>query len=193
MAMSPAVAAPEGSTATRTATIRRRLAASIYEALLLSAVALLVGFATLPVIGPPPDTLLPNAPVPLPDQAARLLAFACLFLVWGGYCIGFWTGGRRSLPMKTWSLGLRTSAGAVPDWRNATIRYLACWTGPACTIGLYAILRHHGTTAWSLAPLSLNYAWAIVDRDRQFLQDRIARTRLVVQKTAAPAFTTFPH
>ena len=32
----------------------------------------------------------------------------------------------------------------------------------------------------ALALLAVNYAWALVDRDRQYLQDRIAGTRLFV-------------
>jgi hypothetical protein len=40
-------------------------------------------------------------------------------------------------------------------------------------------LRPLGHGRWALAALALNYAWAFVDMDRQFLHDRIAGTRLM--------------
>jgi hypothetical protein len=172
----------EDSSPTSPATIRRRLAASLYEALLLTAIALLVGFATLPAVAPPPSTVALNAPVPLPTRPARALSFVSLFLAWGVYCVGFWANGRRTLPMKTWRLALRAADGRVPTWWKAGARYLACWVGPACAVGAYVVLRGHGPVALALVPLALNYGWAFFDRDRQFLQDRIAGTQLILRR-----------
>jgi len=193
MVASPAVAAPEPFGVRVTPTIRRRLAASVYEALLLAAVALLVGFATLPFVAPTPSTLVPSGPVPLPDRAARIVSFGCVFAAWGLYCVGLWSNGRRSLPMKTWKLALITKNDTHPDRRTAFLRYLACWAGPGCAIAAYALIRHHGTALWSVALLPLNYAWALVDRDRQFLQDRLAGTRLVVTKSVPEIVTALSH
>ena len=41
----------------------------------------------------------------------------------------------------------------------------------------YLALAPMGHGRWALALVAVNYAWAFVDRDRQYLQDRIARTR----------------
>ena len=59
------------------------------------------------------------------------------------------------------------------------LRYCACWIGPALAIAGYVALApsRHGRCA--LAVAAVNYAWASVDRDGQYLQDRIAGTRLV--------------
>ena len=82
----------------------------------------------------------------------------------GGYFIWFWTHGGQTLPMKTWKLRLVRGDGArISPWR-ALHRYLLA------VLGLLA--------------LGLGFLWALVDRDRQFLHDRLAGTALV---DAAPA------
>jgi uncharacterized RDD family membrane protein YckC len=61
--------------------------------------------------------------------------------------------------MKTWRLRLQQCDGAPLDVRTALLRYFAAMAG--------AILMGAG------------FLWAFFDRDRQFLHDRIARTRIV--------------
>jgi uncharacterized RDD family membrane protein YckC len=86
----------------------------------------------------------------------------------GGYFIWFWTHGGQTLPMKTWKLRLVRGDGAgISVWRGLH-RYLLA------VLGLLA--------------LGLGFLWALVDRDRQFLHDRLAGTALVdaVAPSAAP-------
>ena len=87
----------------------------------------------------------------------------------------------RTLPMKTWRLRLRASDGRNATLSQAIARYLACWIGPTLAVGAFAALNPLEYGRWALALLPFNYAWALVDRDRQFLQDRIAGTRLLVE------------
>jgi uncharacterized RDD family membrane protein YckC len=61
----------------------------------------------------------------------------------------------------------------------ALVRYLACWIGPALAVALVLPLSSQGRGAAAAWLLAVNYAWALVDRDRQFLHDRLAGTRLV--------------
>ena len=166
--------------------LARKLAASAYEGLLVAALLLLVGFALLPIVTPTnPVSALggPGSDQPVPylmSRPARVASGALLFGVCGAYCIGLWSGGRRTLPMKTWRLALRSTGGAPVPAQTVTLRYFACWTGPALAIAGYLALAPSGHGRWALALLALNYAWALVDRDRQYLQDRIAGTRLFV-------------
>ena len=81
--------------------------------------------------------------------------------------------------MQAWRLALRGRRRGRSSPARALVRYLAWWIGPACAIGAYLVLRPLGHGRWALAALALNYAWALVDPDRQFLHDRIAGTRLV--------------
>ncbi|MGH8849905.1 MAG: hypothetical protein ACREYD_02830, partial [Casimicrobiaceae bacterium] len=111
--MNPGLAIDSPSIGVPLAGARRRLAGSLYEALLLGALGLAIGFALLPLLGPHAATGSGGAPLPLPAHGARAISFACLWLGWGTYCTWLWSGGRRSLPMRTWRLGLRTAAGGT--------------------------------------------------------------------------------
>lgn len=162
----------------RRAGLRRRLGASVYEALLLAAVALLVELALLPLLAP--GSMAPEGALPLPGPPTRALSFAALFLVLGAYCVWGWSGGRRTLPMKTWRIAIETVSGSKVSFTGAALRYCAWWIGPALAIAADAALRPSGYRRWALALLALNYAWALLDTEGQFLHDRIARTRLTL-------------
>jgi uncharacterized RDD family membrane protein YckC len=159
----------------------RRLAASLYETLLLAALALVIGFALLPVVTAAPS-LLPTerAPLSLLRPVAQAISFGCLFAAFGAYCAWGWSDGRRTLPMKTWRLAMESTRGSPVRLSRASLRYVACWIGPGLAIAAYAGLRPLGYSRWAVALLAVNYAWALVNSDRQFLQDRVAGTRLVV-------------
>jgi len=172
---------PDRSAGAPPAPLLRRLASTAYDSLLLSAVVLAVGFALLPVVTPGAlgDGLSPH---PIPSPARRALSLAAIALVCGWYCVWLWSGGRRTLAMKTWRLALATRDGAVCGIGRALARYAAWWIGPALAVALAGmLLRRFDDAVWALPLLGLNYAWALVDPDRQFLHDRIAGTRLVMR------------
>jgi uncharacterized RDD family membrane protein YckC len=164
----------------RNAPLWRRYAALGYEGLLLAAIVLLVGFLTLPALrhagGARPALVVPPPP-------ARALSACVVFAAAGLYFTWSWTGGRRTLPMKTWRLAIvRTDGGAV-DAKTAVARYVAAWIGPAASLLAYTVLQPANLGAHAAWLVALGYLWPIVDPDRQFLHDRIAGTRIV---TAAP-------
>jgi uncharacterized RDD family membrane protein YckC len=161
----------------RPASIGRRLGAAIYDALLLTALALIGGFALLPLLSPG----VPGASLPtVPPVFIRTLTFCALVAGGAAYCVGFWSDGRRTLAQKTWRLKLVDGAGHPPSRRTALIRYAAAWIGPLAAIIGYAAVRPTGFGRFALVLLAINYAWAFVDRDRQFLHDRVAGTRVVL-------------
>jgi len=82
-----------------------------------------------------------------------------LFLVIGLYFVGSWRRAGQTLAMKTWGLRLAGADGARVTTRQALVRYVCAWPCLAC--GAIGIL------------------YAIFDRDRQFLHDRLAGTRVV--------------
>ena len=92
---------------------------------------------------------------------ARHLLQGWLLFVTGAYFVYCWTHGGQTLPMKTWRIRLVMCAGGAVPARIAIRRYL------------FALL--------SLGACGLGFAWALVDRDRQFLHDRLAGTRLVLR------------
>ena len=157
----------------------RRLGAVIYEALLLVAIIFVTGFIALPLITPGHAREVESLAVP--DTAHRVILFCILFCVVAWYCVASWSGGRCTLPMKTWRLALVTDRGAPLPRRTALLRFLCACIGPALALAGYAALRPLGLGGQAVWLFGLNYLWALVDPDRQFLHDRLAGTRIVVR------------
>ena len=84
---------------------------------------------------------------------------AYLFLVIGLYFAGSWRRQGQTLAMKTWSLRLVGANGARITLRQAMLRYVCAWL--------------------SLALGGIGILYALFDRDRQFLHDRLAGTKIV--------------
>ena len=153
----------------------RRLAALCYEALLLVAMAFVAGFVFLPFL--PTDASRHTLTVASP--VARAAMFCALVAAAAVYCTWCWSRGRRTLPQKTWRLRIVDRRGEPLGARRALARYAAWWIGPGVALAAYALLQPQGYGRNALAFAALNYCWAIVDPDRQFLHDRIAGTALV--------------
>ena len=160
--------------------LARRLASLSYEALLLIALVLLANFVLLPVVSSGHAT---NAHgLTMPDVPERALLSCALFATAAVYFVWSWSGGRRTLPMKTWRMRIVDSAGAPLGYRRAFLRYLAAWIGPGLALTTYLVLQPIGLAGVALVPLALNYLAAFVDPEGQFLHDRIAGTRIVLER-----------
>jgi uncharacterized RDD family membrane protein YckC len=90
----------------------------------------------------------------------RPLFQAYLFLVLGIYFIACWSRGGRTLAMQTWKMRIVQRDGTPVGVGRAAFRYALAWI--------------------SLLSLGAGFLWAWVDRDRQFLHDRLAGTRIVM-------------
>lgn len=86
--------------------------------------------------------------------------------VCGAYFVAFWTRGGRTLPMKTWRIRLVRADGGPVGPGRAVHRFLLA------VLGFFAA--------------GLGFLWALWDRDRQFLHDRLAGTALVDDPVAKP-------
>ncbi len=95
----------------------------------------------------------------LDPMLARPLLQLCLLAVSAVYFVYCWTHGGQTLPMKTWRIRLVARNGGAVTPGTGIYRYLFALIGfGLCGLGL---------------------AWALFDRDRQFLHDKLAGTRLV--------------
>ena len=106
-----------------------------------------------------------------------------LFVVLGVYFCWFWTHGGQTLAMKTWRIRVLARDGQPVRWTRALLRYVLAW---GWFLPGLALARLIGAQGWMLLLLpALNFAlWAMtawLDRDRQFLHDRIAGTRIVLK------------
>lgn len=163
----------------------RRFAALTYEALLLTAVTFVAGFVALPLVTP--GRAATATALVVPDLPQRVALFCMLFGVLAWFCVASWSRGRRTLPMKTWRLQLTMADGSPVTRQAALLRYLACWIGPVLAILAYAFLRNVGLGAQATWLIAFNFLWAFIDRERQFLHDRVAGTRIVDSPPASSA------
>ena len=91
-----------------------------------------------------------------PRILTQFIVIACC----AGYFAVQWCRRGQTLPMKTWRIGIQTTSGKQISATQALLRMTIA------TIGY--------------AAFGVSIVWALIDRDRQFLHDRIAGTRLVV-------------
>lgn len=75
------------------------------------------------------------------------------------YFLWCWLNGGQTLPMKTWKLRIANADGSPLRPAQALLRYLAAWP--------------------SVALFGIGILWAVFDKDRQFLHDRIAGTQII--------------
>lgn len=106
-----------------------------------------------------PQIVLSGFGMSLGGKALWLHVFVLLLV----YFIWCWLNGGQTLPMKTWKIRLVGNDGHRIRPGQALLRYLAAWP--------------------SILLLGAGLLWALFDKDRQFLHDRIAGTRIVAAPT----------
>ncbi|HRD33493.1 MAG TPA: RDD family protein [Rhodocyclaceae bacterium] len=144
------VPAKPGRLLVELAGFRRRVASLVYESLLLAGVLALTFLVPNLILGVIWSVTPPG-----------WLMWIHVFAVLGAYFIWYWTRNGQTLAMQTWRLKIVTaSEGTPPRAPTAWLRYLLAWP--------------------SVLSFGLGLAWALVDRDRQFLHDRLAGTRVVL-------------
>jgi uncharacterized RDD family membrane protein YckC len=97
---------------------------------------------------------------------ARPLLQTWLLLLCGLYYVWQWVRVGQTLPMKTWRLRLVTRDRSPVTVARATLRYALALAGTLM--------------------LGLGFLWALLDRDRHFLHDRLAGTRIISTDEDAP-------
>ena len=83
---------------------------------------------------------------------------AHVFLLMGAYFVWYWRHGGQTLAMQTWKLKLVRDDGSPPSLGQLLLRYFLSWP--------------------SLLFYGAGLFWVFFDRDRQFLHDRLAGTRI---------------
>ena len=82
-----------------------------------------------------------------------------LFLVSVVYFLWFWTHGGQTLAMKTWKIRLVKADLGAPTVSQLLLRFTLVWPG--------------------ILAFGVGILWALIDRDGQFLHDRLSGTRLI--------------
>ncbi|NYE59130.1 putative RDD family membrane protein YckC [Duganella sp. 1224] len=164
-------------------TVKRRLVSMVYESLL--------GFAVLFLPFLIFEIATRASHTPLVEHMRQALAF----IVLGFYFIHQWSRDGQTLAMKTWRMKLVAADGGAVTPRAAAVRYLLSWLWilPALLLALALDLHQWQALGAILAGILLWSLTAFLDKDRQFLHDKLAGTRLVQlpplpkkKKAAAP-------
>lgn len=85
-----------------------------------------------------------------------LILLAYLYFCW------HWVNGRQTLGMRSWKIEVIDKTNSTLNWKQASIRYFA------------ALL--------SLLLLGLGFFWALLDKEKSALHDRLSKTKLIVNK-----------
>lgn len=153
-----------------TPSVKRRLICLVYEAFLVAAVVMLGLFVFLFAT----QTLHPD--VALYGRSVVLFVMAGVYFIW---C---WTGSGHTLAMKTWRIKLVKVGHARVPMGAAALRYLLSWlwVAPALLVcwrfqltgkAEVPVVLAIGIVAWAMT--------AFLDKDRQFLHDKLAGTRQI--------------
>jgi uncharacterized RDD family membrane protein YckC len=120
---------------TAPASLKRRLAALVYDSFLLTAVLFIAAL---------PPTFI-NGEAIVADGSIKHLAFILyLLLIWFVFYGWFWTHGGQTLGMSAWRIRVITRDGQSISWRNALIRWLTAVLG----IANFSILLIPGRCGW---------------------------------------------
>lgn len=153
-----------------TPTILRRVTAMLYESfLLLSVIMLAIALYML---------VTWNSQHPLAREGLKVY----LFVVTGAYFIWCWVDSGHTLAMKTWRIKVVKLGHHKVPLKAAVLRFLLSWGWFAPAFVACWAFGLHGKGEIALAFLVGIVAWAMTalfDRDRQFLHDRLAGTRLI--------------
>lgn len=165
------------------APLPRRLAAAVYDGLLLLAlwmVALLLDVVLRDLIGLEREW-----------HALRAYVFLIGFVFFGW----FWTHGGQTLGMRAWRLRLRRPDGGVPRWTSALARYATmlvawgvCLTPAVMQLPRFSDWRHAVAASIGTGVLTVLALVAfLADRRRRFPQDWISGSDMIVLPKPGPA------
>lgn len=85
-----------------------------------------------------------------------LILLAYLYFCW------HWVNGRQTLGMRSWKIEVINKTDSTLNWKQASLRY-------------FAVLL-------SLLLLGLGFIWALFDKEKLALHDRLSKTKLIVKK-----------
>ena len=150
-------------------TIKRRLTSMVYE-ILLAFAALFLPFLVFEIVTKASHT-------DLVEHMRQALAF----LILGVYFVHQWTRKGQTLAMQTWRIKLVQPGHERLPMRTALLRYLLAWLWvlPGIVVAYAADLSNKNKLYAIFASVLLWSLTSFLDKERQFLHDRLAGTRLV--------------
>lgn len=136
----------------------RRLAALLYDAFLVAAIWMLLGYLVQFIFGPESNQVVEGRVLTDPLQDAVLF---CLMLGSSAtfYCY-FWMSRGQTLGMLAWRLKVQDHHGDIVTLRQALLRFALAWPAFLCA--------------------GLGYLWLYLDKNGDALHDRLSGTEVVL-------------
>lgn len=187
--MSPGAGRPDGGSLPLDATtaptdltvaapgLARRLAAFVYEGVLLFGVTMISGY------------LFSSLTQQRHALQGKTGLQAFLFVILAIYFTWFWSRSGQTVAMKAWHIRLVMADGRPVPQARALLRYALCWLWfvPALATAYFAGLQGTGAiTAVVIAGVLAYAALARLRPDRQFWHDAVCGTRLIHWRPARP-------
>ncbi len=160
--------------------LKRRMAAFVYEGTLLFGVVMLFGMIYSISTGQ------------RHAMYGRHGMEAFIFLALGLYFSWFWSKGGQTLAMKTWRIRLVSASGARVSQPVALLRYVVSWIWFLPGLGLAYLNKGHSGALMLLYPALWIVGYALlsfIQPQRQFWHDILCGTRIVAadpQPAATP-------
>ena len=142
----------------RSAGLLRRLAALLYDAFLVLAIWMALGFAAQFVAGVETNQVIDGRVQT--DPLFGLLLFALMCASAAAFYVGFWTHGGQTLGMLAWRIRAQSRDGSPMSVRQALLRFLCAWP--------------------SFFLFGLGFLWLYFDPEGDAAHDRLSRTRVVL-------------
>ncbi|MBL4821391.1 MAG: RDD family protein, partial [Gammaproteobacteria bacterium] len=129
----------------------RRLAALLYDAFLIGAIWMLLGFVVTLFFGPDTSSLV-NGQVQT-DPVVDLVLFPLMVLSCVGFYLWFWCQSGQTLGMMAWRIKLVSADGQLISIRQGVLRIILAW--PAFFL------------------LGLGYLWILLDKNGDAVHDML--------------------
>lgn len=162
----------------------RRLAAGLYDALIVLAICILATFLIMPFTHSAAlESLYAHS------SGLKMLYQSGLLILGYAFFGGFWTHGGQTIGMRTWKLRVVRLDGARLDWYRALLRYLGMLIPWLLLLLGAELLMSAQQAAQALAWLVAGalallaalaaFLWPAFDRRHLAWHDRLSGTRLV--------------
>lgn len=136
----------------------RRIAAMLYDSLLVFAIWIVVGFVVFSAFGLEQARTVDGETVVL-DPVVRYTLFAAMVLSAWLFFGFFWTHSGQTLGMQAWRIRVVDVSGRPIDWRQSSLRCLVA--PPALLLG------------------GLGYWWSLLDGQRRSWPDLASRSCII--------------
>jgi uncharacterized RDD family membrane protein YckC len=146
------------SPALPSAPLWRRLAAMLYDSLLVFAIWIIVGFVVFSAFGLEQARTIEGDTVVL-DPLVRYTLFCAMLLSAWLFFGFFWTHSGQTLGMQAWRIRVVNERDQAISWRQVTLRFLVA--PPALLLG------------------GIGYWWSLFDRQRRSWPDLASGSRIV--------------